>query len=98
MQPNYELVYDNVSFAERYACLLEGIPLNKCGLPKEPKCDDDEKTAEPEETEEVSKERHVRYVYRNYLGIKIKLGPEICDDGVDNDLDGMTDGKFRMWR
>ena len=24
---------------------------------------------------------------------QVKPGPEICDDGIDNDLDGLVDGK-----
>ena len=92
VQPNYELVYNDSLFATRYACLLAGVPLSKCGKPTCPDCVAEKKVEAPEMVEEAT-ERGVRYVYRNYLGLELELGKEECKDRIDNDLDGKTDAE-----
>jgi cysteine-rich repeat protein len=92
VQPNYELVYNDAQFSTRYACLLQGIPLSKCGQPKCPDCAVEKKVEAVKMVDEET-ERHVRYVYRNYLGLDLSVGKEKCKDRIDNDLDGRTDSE-----
>lgn len=94
VQPNYELVFKRGPFSEKYDCLLKGISLEKCGKPVCPDCKvAASEEAAPQEMQSKVQARHVRYVYRNYLGILIKLDKENCKDDIDNDLDGQIDDR-----
>ncbi len=91
VQPNYELLFDDKGFRKTYLCLINGIPLAECGQVKCPSCKTKLEKTEDKDMEKTTQSRHVRYVYRHYLGLKVAPVPEICRDGVDNDLNGLVD-------
>jgi hypothetical protein len=91
VQPHFELTFQSEDFRKQYECLIENIPLSQCGKPVCPTCPKEKPIVKKEET--VPDQQYVRYTSRNYFFSDISIPDEVCDDGLDNDLNGEIDCK-----
>ena len=83
---HYELNFDSDSFAKNYKCLVNEVPLEKCGVKKCPECKKEKKSesslksifsSKPPET------RYVQYVKRTYFRVPVKwTPPDACTNVV----------------
>jgi hypothetical protein len=86
---HYELSFDSDRFAKHYKCLVDEVPLEKCGVKKCPDCKKEPKSEsglgslldgltsdKPPET------RYVQYVKRTYFRVPVKWTPPDACTGV----------------
>lgn len=76
---HYELSFDSDTFARNYQCLVDEVPLEKCGEKECPSCKKKPKQ-KPKKVAPAPGPRYVQYVKRTYFRVPVNWSPpDPCD-------------------
>lgn len=86
---HYELSFDSRSFSKQYSCLVQEVPLEKCGVKTCPECEQEPEAGAGQglllsqlTEESAPKTRYVQYVQRTYFRVPVRWTPPDACAGV----------------